>query len=121
MAKANTDIPQRLHLDRRAHAIAERIAHLPDDTTLTTVQVADWLGVSAEWLQIGRHKGYGPPFAKLGPNLIRYRVSEIRRWLDERIHRRTLEYTAGTGFDDERKEKMRAGWRKRRTAEGAAP
>ena len=76
--------PTSHHLDRRAHTIAERIAHLPADALLAPAEAAEWLGVCKEWLSIGRCRGYGPAFLKLAPGLIRYRVSDIRRFLDER-------------------------------------
>ena len=33
---------------------------------LTTREAAAYLGVSRQWLDIGRTKGYGPPFIKAG-------------------------------------------------------
>ena len=35
-----------------------------DDDLLTTPQLAEWLAVSEQWCEIGRHKGYGPPYVK---------------------------------------------------------
>jgi hypothetical protein len=59
---------------------------------LNTKQTAEWLSVSAEWLEIGRSKGYGPPFRKLGPKTIRYNVGDVTKWLEARSHRSTAEY-----------------------------
>ena len=88
------DIPRRLHLDRRANRLIEygAAAGAPDDL-LTTQQVADWIGYSKQWLEIGRHRGYGPPFVKVGTNgRVRYRRSDVIEWLAERTHQRTSEY-----------------------------
>ena len=51
---------------------------------LNTQQVAAYLGVSHQWLEIGRSKGYGPPFIKAGygsGGIVRYKRSEIDRWM----------------------------------------
>jgi Clp amino terminal domain, pathogenicity island component len=82
--------PKRLHLDRRAPTLAA--VEGDDDELLTTQQEADWLGVSPQWLEIGRVRGYGPPFERLGPKIIRYSRGKTRRWLNERTHLRTDEY-----------------------------
>jgi hypothetical protein len=61
---------------------------------LDTKAEADWLGVSTQWLEIGRCRGYGPPFERLSPRVIRYQRGKTRRWLDERSHRCTSEYAS---------------------------
>jgi predicted DNA-binding transcriptional regulator AlpA len=80
------------HLDKRAAAIAGAAAGEDEDELLTTPQVAEWLGVSEPWLEIGRHKGFGPPFARIAPKIVRYRRGEVLAWLHERTHRCTQEY-----------------------------
>ena len=70
-------------LDRRAAAIAEAAQGAPDDL-LSTRAVAEWLGVSVQFLEVGRHRGYGPKFVRIGPARIRYRRAEILAWLEER-------------------------------------
>lgn len=81
-----------LHLDRRADRLIVygAAAGAPDDL-LETIAVAAWFGVSKQWLEIGRHRGYGPPFLRLSGR-IRYRRSAVIAWLDERSHHRTSEY-----------------------------
>jgi predicted DNA-binding transcriptional regulator AlpA len=81
------------HLDKRAGAIAAAAAGEDEDELLTTTQVAEWLGVSEPWLEIGRHKGYGPPFVTIAPRLVRYLRSSVLSWLHERSHRCTREYS----------------------------
>ena len=79
------------HIDRRAAAIVEQDTADPD-ALLSTSDTAEWLGVSVQWLEIGRHKGYGPRFLKLSPKVVRYRRADVLAWLTERAHQRTAEY-----------------------------
>jgi hypothetical protein len=81
---------RRHHLDKRAAAIAAEPGD--DDELLTVVECASWLGVSVQFLDIGRSRGYGPPFARLSRNIVRYRRAEVRAWLIERTHASTSEY-----------------------------
>ena len=90
--RAAVSIPKSHHIDKRADKIAAAAGD--DDELLSTNQMAHWLGVSTQWLEIGRHRGYGPPFERLGPKLIRYRRGEARKWLDQRSHVCTKEYAA---------------------------
>ena len=83
---------QKHHLDRRAAEIAEKGRQGDPDELLTTQEEADWLGVSRQWLEIGRSKGYGPPFVRVGPRHIRYVRRWTIKWLEERMHRCTAEY-----------------------------
>ena len=50
------------------------------------------VGVSTQWLEIGRSKGYGPEFVRLGPKLIRYTRGNVRKYLKARSHASTSEY-----------------------------
>jgi len=85
-------IPLKHHLDRRAHELLEEGRGDPDEL-LTTAAVAEWLGVSTQWLETGRSKGYGPPFVRLSPSRVRYRRDRVRTWLDER----TITHRPGRG------------------------
>jgi predicted DNA-binding transcriptional regulator AlpA len=88
-----TKCPNRHHLDSRAHKLAhEPDAAGPKDALLSTSQLAQWLGVSIQWLEIGRHRGYGPQFIRVTGRIIRYKRSDVLAWLDERAHRCTAEY-----------------------------
>jgi hypothetical protein len=76
----------RHHLDRRAGQLLTTIKTTKADRLLmlSTHQVAELLGVSPEWLEVGRSKNYGPPFERLGPRLIRYPRAGLVRWLKQR-------------------------------------
>ncbi len=82
----------RHHLDRRALDLIEAANEGTDDELLSTPRTAVWLGVSPEWLEIGRSKGWGPPYLRLSPRRVRYCRGDVKRWLQERLHRSTAEY-----------------------------
>jgi predicted DNA-binding transcriptional regulator AlpA len=81
-------------LDKRAHQIADAAPPGNDDDLLTTACMMEWLAVSRQWLEIGRSKGWGPPWVRLAPRVVRYRRGDVIEWLKERTHRRTAEYAA---------------------------
>jgi hypothetical protein len=83
--------PQRHLLDRRADQIAEFGIGDADDL-LSTIDVARWLGVSHQWLEIGRSSGYGPPYIRVAARRVRYRRADVLAWLKERTHCSTAEY-----------------------------
>ena len=49
---------------------------------LTADEVADWLRVKERTLRMWRDTGKGPRSQRVGV-LIRYRQSDVQRWLDE--------------------------------------
>ena len=56
------------------------------DDLLDQRQAPTRLGLpSARTLEAWRHRGYGPPFLRLSPRLVRYRASDIDRWLAARV------------------------------------
>ena len=85
---------QRHHLDRRAAEIAEKGRQGDPNDLLTTEETAAWLGVSRQWLEIGRSKKYGPAYVRVGPRHIRYKRSQVIRFLEDRTHSCTAEYAA---------------------------
>jgi predicted DNA-binding transcriptional regulator AlpA len=83
----------RLLIDRRAHQLVDASFH-PEET-LSTKEVAAWLGVSVQFLEIGRTRGYGPRFVRVTKRLVRYRVGDVLDWLKARTHACTSEYAKG--------------------------
>ena len=83
--------PKTHHIDRRANSITA-VDIGADDELLSTRQVADWLGISTQWLEIGRSRGYGPKFKKLSSRYVRYQRSDVLAWLKSRTHACTSEY-----------------------------
>ena len=94
LASNSTARPHKHHLDRRASMLAEIGAGAADDM-LTTRDVAEWLGVSVQFLEIARHRGYGPKFVRIGPGRIRYRRADVLAWLEERTFASTSQYGEG--------------------------
>jgi hypothetical protein len=83
-ARVAARAPKAHHLDRRASAIAAAGAAGNDDDLLTTPEVADWFGVSEEWLEQARRGGYGPAFIKMSERVVRYTRGECRKFLKTR-------------------------------------
>jgi predicted DNA-binding transcriptional regulator AlpA len=83
------------HLDRRAGALLNSEQASGDaDYLLTTTEVSEWLGMSTQFLTIGRHRGFGPPFVTLSARMVRYRRGAIREWLEQRQHHSTAQRDA---------------------------
>lgn len=74
------------HLDRRAGKLASE-SDGNDDDLLDTRAVATWLGVSEQWLEVGRRTGYGPRFLRLSVRMVRYKRSDVTAWLQRRARR----------------------------------
>ena len=87
----------RHHLDRRALDLIEIANEGSDDELLSTLKTAVWLGVSPEWLEIGRSRGWGPPFIRLSPRRVRYRRGDVKRWLKGRASQHTSQYETQPG------------------------
>ena len=83
--------PARHHLDRRAAKLIHD-GDGDDDDLLDTREQSEWLGVSPQWLELGRKHGYGPPFVALAPRIIRYRRGATRAWLAERAQQTAIEH-----------------------------
>ncbi len=59
-----------------------------DDTglqLLTEKETARLLGMTPRFLQARRVRGNGPPFVRISSRAIRYRVSDLDRWIRDRL------------------------------------
>jgi predicted DNA-binding transcriptional regulator AlpA len=83
-------IPDKRLIDRRADLVAAQPGS--GDDMLTTVELAAWLGVSVQFLEIARSKGGGPPYKKFTTRCVRYLRSDVREWLRDRSFAHTSEY-----------------------------
>ena len=54
------------------------------DAFLTEADVSDRLKVPSRTLQRWRGTGDGPPFVRLGPRRVAYRLSDVERWAASR-------------------------------------
>ncbi len=86
------DVPQRHHLDRRAGDLIIEAKDEDGDELLATSEVAEWIGISTQWLEIARSRGFGPKFVRLSARRVRYMRSSVLDWLREREHQHTREY-----------------------------
>ena len=85
-------IPKNHHHDKLAAVLADQIDGR-DDAVVRTPVAAALLGVSAQWMESGRHLGYGPKFIRIGPRSIGYRLGDLRQYLASRTaHQCTSEY-----------------------------
>lgn len=73
----------------------EPVLTIVGDEFLCTKQLAKMLGVSVQWLEIGRCYGYGPKFCKLGAGLVRYRLSDVMKWVAVRTYESTSAIKGG--------------------------
>jgi predicted DNA-binding transcriptional regulator AlpA len=55
-----------------------------DDLFLTEREFSDRLKVPARTAQRWRSTGDGPPFVRLGPRRVAYRLSDVERWAASR-------------------------------------
>jgi predicted DNA-binding transcriptional regulator AlpA len=86
-------LPQRIHIDRRADKLAAEIAAGGDpDELLSDSQLSELTGLSVQWFQIARVRGFGPPFVRLSPRRVRTRRADYVAWLRARTHRSSAEY-----------------------------
>ncbi len=77
---ANLDEKIKAAADAAAKAVREV---LPASEYLSTIPAANYIGVSRQFLEIGRHKGEGPPYIKLG-RAVRYKRSDLDAYMAAR-------------------------------------
>jgi predicted DNA-binding transcriptional regulator AlpA len=81
-----------MHIDKRAARIlADHVSEGADDQLLTTKEVASWLQVSTQWLEILRGRAGGPKYTQLSNRMVMYRRDAIRSWLTKRQRSSTKE------------------------------
>ena len=60
---------------------------------MTEKQVAEYLNLTPRALQDWRYRGCGPAFIRISARCIRYRRSDIDKWLADRVAHNTVEQT----------------------------
>ncbi len=65
--------------------------HPNPDALLSQKQVAELIGCSLRTLERRRLVGDGIPFVRLGPKMIRYRLSDVTAYINARVHGSTSE------------------------------
>jgi hypothetical protein len=77
--KRRAPAPGAHHIDKRVdQVLAAEPGAVTDDDLISTVQLSRWLGVSVQWCETARSRGYGPPFVKLSAKAIRYRRGDVK-------------------------------------------
>lgn len=67
-------------------------ADLDPDKHIDEKEASQYLGISPRTLQGYRIKGGGPKFHKFGKKAVRYKVSELKEWIDKNQKTNTSEY-----------------------------
>lgn len=66
-----------------------------NEQNLTLVETADWLRCSTRTLQRMIETGQGPPVVRLSERRLIFRLSDVRRWLEDRIKRPDISSARG--------------------------
>jgi hypothetical protein len=84
--------PSTVDTDSHVESLAAFAVGSPEDA-LTTKAAAAILNVSTQWLEKGRHEGYGPPYIRLSPKLVRYVRGQLAAWVAaQQVHTCVREY-----------------------------
>ncbi len=59
---------------------------------INSVDAAKYLGITKKALETMRREGGGPVFHRLGHRTVRYRLTELNAWAEERTYTSTAEY-----------------------------
>lgn len=62
---------------------------LPQDTLLTTEEIAERTGFTRRFWEQRRLSGDTPPFIRISGRAVRYRWNDVEKWLGERIRTST--------------------------------
>ncbi len=62
-----------------------------DSRLLTRDEVEETFGLSKRWLEVAAARGEGPPLVRISRRMVRYRVSDIERWIETCIDRGSRE------------------------------
>ena len=64
------------------------------ESLLDERQAAELLNLSVRFLQNRRYVGGGPPYVKISARAVRYRPSDLERWVEEHLQCSTAEGAA---------------------------
>ncbi len=60
------------------------LEHLPDELLLSRKDVSANFGIPIRYLEVSAVRGDGPPMIKVGSRMVRYRVGDLREWIESR-------------------------------------
>lgn len=69
-------------------------------TLLDEEQAADYLGLSPRTLQNFRVRGGGPDYVKLGARAVRYRLSDLDEFIEDRVRSNTSQDEVDDDLED---------------------
>jgi predicted DNA-binding transcriptional regulator AlpA len=58
-----------------------------EEEVFSPIRAARYLGVTEATLRFWRANEMGPPYFKAGVKLVRYRKSDLDKWIEERVER----------------------------------
>ena len=61
--------------------------YAPPTEYLTTAQAASFLGLMAGGMETMRKEGRGPSYVRASQKLVRYRVADLRHWMEQHLVR----------------------------------
>ncbi|MCP3963421.1 MAG: helix-turn-helix domain-containing protein [bacterium] len=76
-------------LPQRLATVLERLSPAIIDPLLTTEETAAYVGATPRTLEAWRVRGGGPPFVKVSRRMVRYRLSDLAAWVEERLQTST--------------------------------
>ena len=56
-----------------------------DEYLVDEKRAAKMLGFTRRFLQARRIRGGGPPFIKISPRAVRYRLTDLEQWVEARV------------------------------------
>lgn len=72
------------HFDKIADLIADELSTRDPDEDLRTPQASKETPYSTQWFEIGRCKGYGPPYKHMTSRIVVYRRGDLVDWFRKR-------------------------------------
>lgn len=69
-------------------------------TLVDTPRAAEILHLTPRALEERRRRGGGPPYVRLSATCVRYRLSDLARWIEERTYTSTAEESTTTDDTD---------------------
>lgn len=61
------------------------MAVLEQENSMTPRQASKYVGITENTLRFWRSRGAGPRYFKAGEKLIRYRLTDLDRWIESRL------------------------------------
>jgi predicted DNA-binding transcriptional regulator AlpA len=85
------------HYNPGSDSLCPEIVPGPTQKYFDTKTAATYLGLSRQYLEIGRHSGYGPSYVKLA-RAVRYRKSDLDEWMAGQLRQHTAEVSNAGGY-----------------------